>query len=181
MAEPQQELAVLHVRIQTDAIDVAAEQQTLYGRHGDGNNANDGRVGAVCTFLGTVRDRFEARDSAGSVLGLELEHYPGMTEAAIESMAQQAIDRFGALAVRVVHRVGPMQTADVVVLVAVSAVHRSAAFQACEFVMDYLKTQAPFWKKETTPHGARWVDARASDDAALQRWGISSNNSQGTT
>ncbi|MBT0571139.1 molybdenum cofactor biosynthesis protein MoaE [Curvibacter sp. CHRR-16] len=160
---------LVYVHIQTQPIDVAAEQQALYGI--------DGRVGAVCTFLGTVRDRYNAQDAAGSVQGLELEHYPGMTEAAIESMAQQAIARFGVLAVRVVHRVGPMQPADVVVLVAVSAVHRGAAFQACEFVMDYLKTQAPFWKKESTPEDTRWVDARASDDAALQRWGIASHNS----
>lgn len=167
-----EKLPAVQVRIQTDAIDVAAEQQSLYSKDG-----NDGRVGAVCTFLGTVRDRYNAHDAAGSVQVLELEHYPGMTEAAIESMAQQAIARFGVLAVRVVHRVGPMLPTDVVVLVAVSAVHRAASFQACEFVMDYLKTQAPFWKKETTPDGTRWVDARASDDAALQRWGIVSQNS----
>ena len=130
------------------------------------------QVGAVCAFVGTVRDRNEG----ASVATLELEHYPGMTEKAIESMLDQARARFDILGARVVHRVGLLQPMDQIVLVAVSSLHRGESFQACEFLMDYLKTQAPFWKKEVTPDGARWVDARVSDDAALARWGIASGN-----
>lgn len=129
-------------------------------------------VGAVCTFVGTVRDRNEG----ASVATMELEHYPGMTERSIESMIEQAFTRFDILGARVVHRVGLLQPQDQIVLVAVSSMHRGESFQACEFLMDYLKTQAPFWKKEVTPEGARWVDARVSDDAALARWGIASGN-----
>jgi len=125
-------------------------------------------VGAVCSFVGTVRDRNE-----GDVVAtLELEHYPGMTETAIEAMIDVAMLRFDILAARVVHRIGLMQPQDQIVLVAVASAHRGESFQACEFLMDYLKTQAPFWKKEATPAGARWVDARVSDDAALARWGL---------
>ena len=129
-------------------------------------------VGAVCSFVGTVRDRNEG----ASVATMELEHYPGMTEKAIEAMMEQAFARFDLLGARVVHRVGLLQPLDQIVLVAVSSMHRGESFQACEFLMDYLKTQAPFWKKEVTPAGARWVDARVSDDAALARWGIASGN-----
>jgi molybdopterin synthase catalytic subunit len=107
---------------------------------------------------------------------MELEHYPGMTERAIEAMVDEALRRFGIRAARVVHRIGLLQPLDQIVLVAVTAAHRGEAFQACEFLIDYLKTQAPFWKKETTPEGARWVDARVDDDAALARWGISARN-----
>ena len=99
-----------------------------------------------------------------------------MTEAAIEAMIDQAMQRFELRAVRVIHRVGELQPLDQIMMVAVSAAHRGQAFQACEFLMDYLKTQAPFWKKEQTAAGARWVDARSSDDAALARWGIASGN-----
>jgi molybdopterin synthase catalytic subunit len=99
-----------------------------------------------------------------------------MTEKAIEAMIDEAMARFDIRAARVVHRVGPLWPGDQIVLVAVSSAHRGQAFQACEFLMDYLKTQAPFWKKETTPDGARWVDARVADDAALQRWGIQARN-----
>ena len=134
--------------------------------------AGDAAVGAVAAFIGTVRDR---NDGAG-VSAMELEHYPGMTERAIEAMIDVAMARFELRAVRVIHRVGLLQPLDQIVLVAVTSGHRGQAFQGCEFLMDYLKTQAPFWKKETTPEGARWVDARVSDDAALQRWGIEANN-----
>jgi molybdopterin synthase catalytic subunit len=134
--------------------------------------ADDRRVGAVCSFIGTVRDRNEGSD----VSTLELEHYPGMTEKAIEAMLDEAHRRFDIFASRVVHRIGVLQPLDQIVLVAVSASHRGESFQACEFIMDYLKTQAPFWKKEQTPEGARWVDARVADDAALQRWGITASN-----
>ncbi|MEI8265540.1 MAG: molybdenum cofactor biosynthesis protein MoaE [Betaproteobacteria bacterium] len=135
--------------------------------------AGDGGVGAVVTFLGTVRDRQGDRHGISS---LELEHYPGMTEASIEAMIDQAFQRFDIRSARVLHRVGLLQPLDQIVLVLVASAHRGEAFQACEFLMDYLKTQAPFWKKETTPEGARWVDARVSDDQALQRWGISASN-----
>jgi molybdopterin synthase catalytic subunit len=132
----------------------------------------DRRVGAVCSFIGTVRDRNDGSD----VSTLELEHYPGMTEKAIEAMLDEAHRRFDIFASRVVHRIGVLQPLDQIVLVAVSSSHRGESFQACEFIMDYLKTQAPFWKKEQTPQGARWVDARVADDAALQRWGITASN-----
>ena len=130
--------------------------------------ANDKRVGAVCCFVGTVRDR----NDGNSVSTLELEHYPGMTEKAIEAMLDEAHRRFDMYAAREVHRVGRLQPLDQIVLVAVTSAHRGQSFQACEFLIDYLKTQAPFWKKEQTPQGARWVDARVADDAALRRWGI---------
>lgn len=128
------------------------------------------------SFLGTVRDWHP--DATGEVLSLELEHYPGMTERAIEAMVEQALARFDIYAAQVIHRVGLLQPLDQIVWVAVSSAHRGQAFQACEFLMDYLKTQAPFWKKETTPQGERWVDARVQDDAALQRWGIAATNAQ---
>ena len=134
--------------------------------------AGDAAVGAVAAFIGTVRDR---NDGSG-ISAMELEHYPGMTERAIEAMIDIAMARFDLRAARVIHRVGVLQPLDQIVLVAVTSGHRGQAFQGCEFLMDYLKTQAPFWKKETTPEGARWVDARVSDDAALQRWGIEANN-----
>jgi molybdopterin synthase catalytic subunit len=153
------------VTIQTEDFDVAAEIAAL--RRGDAG------VGAVCSFIGTVRDRSEG----SAVSAMELEHYPGMTEKAIELMVDEAFRRFDIRAARVVHRVGPLQVQDQIVLVVVTSPHRGESFQACEFLMDYLKTQAPFWKKESTPQGERWVDARVTDDAALERWGITSRNS----
>lgn len=132
----------------------------------------DKRVGAVCCFVGTVRDR----NDGDAVSSMELEHYPGMTEKAIEAMIDDAFRRFDLFGVRVLHRTGLLQPLDQVVLVAVTSAHRRESFLACEFLMDYLKTQAPFWKKEQTPGGARWVDARVSDDAALAKWGITVNN-----
>ena len=134
--------------------------------------AGDRRVGAVCSFVGTVRDR----NDGDAVSTLELEHYPGMTERAIEQMIDEAHRRFDIFAARVIHRIGLLQPLNQIVLVVVTSAHRGESFQACEFLMDYLKTQAPFWKKEQTPRGARWVDARVSDDAALARWGIRSGN-----
>ena len=157
----------LHIAIQTADFDVSAELAAL--------RAGDHGVGAVCCFVGTVRDR-NAGDGAGTVAAMELEHYPGMTEKSIEAMAQAAFARFDILGARVIHRVGLLAPPDQIVLVAVTSAHRGQSFQACEFLMDYLKTQAPFWKKETTPTGARWVDARVSDDAALARWGIDASN-----
>ena len=134
--------------------------------------AADAGIGAVAAFIGTVRDR---NDGLG-VSSMELEHYPGMTERAIEAMIDSAVQRFGIRGARVIHRVGLLQPLDQIMMVAVTSAHRGSAFQACEFLMDYLKTQAPFWKKEQTPDGARWVDARVSDDAAMARWGIASGN-----
>jgi molybdopterin synthase catalytic subunit len=152
------------VSIQAQDFDVAQELAAL--------RAGDARVGAVCSFIGTVRDRSDGQ----SVSTMELEHYPGMTEKSIEAMIDEAHKRFDIYGARVVHRVGLLQPADQIVLVAVTSAHRGQSFQACEFLMDYLKTQAPFWKKEHGPEGARWVDARVADDAAAQRWGLKVSN-----
>ncbi|MEI8325403.1 MAG: molybdenum cofactor biosynthesis protein MoaE [Betaproteobacteria bacterium] len=202
------------VSIQSEDFDLSQELQTL--------RLDDRRVGAVCSFIGTVRElnvgptlatssaaldrpmpeatslgpvqTDAGRSGAGgfspegalsprgspsatdAALSLELEHYPGMTEKAIEAMIDQAMARFDIFGARVVHRVGVLQPLDQIVLVAVTAAHRGESFKACEFLMDYLKTQAPFWKKEQTRNGARWVDARVSDDQALARWGIKADN-----
>ena len=154
-----------HVAIQTEDFDLSQEIAAL-------RSSNRG-VGAVCSFVGTVRDRNEG----DAVACMELEHYPGMTEKSIEAMVAEAFARFDILGARIIHRVGRLAPADQIVLVAVTSAHRGQSFQACEFLMDYLKTQAPFWKKEETPEGgARWVDARVSDDAALARWGIVASN-----
>ncbi|MES2783978.1 MAG: molybdenum cofactor biosynthesis protein MoaE [Pseudomonadota bacterium] len=152
------------VFIQTDDFNLANEVAVL--------RAGDKRVGAVCSFIGTVRDR----NDGDSVSSMELEHYPGMTEQAIETMIDEAHRRFSIFGARVIHRVGLLAPLDQIVLVAVTSAHRGESFRACEFLMDYLKTQAPFWKKEQTPGGARWVDARVADDAALARWGIAGTN-----
>jgi len=154
------------VTIQTHDFDLSTEIAAL--------RAGDLRVGAVCAFVGTVRDRNDGL----SVSTLELEHYPGMTEKAIEAMVAEAHRRFDIYGARVIHRVGRLEPEAQIVLVAVTSAHRGESFQACEFLMDYLKTQAPFWKKEDTPEGARWVDARVSDDVALARWGIQADNAE---
>ncbi len=156
--------ATPRVSIQADDFDLGAEVAAL--------RAGDGGVGAVCAFIGTVRDR----NGGADVGSLELEHYPGMTESAIEAMIDDAVRRFSIRGARVVHRVGVLEPQAQIVLVAVTAAHRGEAFQACEFLMDYLKTQAPFWKKEGGAAGARWVDARVDDDAALARWGLTATN-----
>jgi molybdopterin synthase catalytic subunit len=163
------EMSVPRVRIQTQAFDATQEMVAL--------QATDPRVGAICTFVGTVRDRnWPDAKAPGSVVSLELEHYPGMTEKSIEAMIVAAHDRFDIFGARVIHRVGLLQPLDPIVLVVVTSAHRHESFQACEFLMDYLKTQAPFWKKEQTPDGAHWVDARVADDDALARWGIAAGN-----
>jgi molybdopterin synthase catalytic subunit len=154
------------VSIQTQDFDLNAEIATL--------RAQDGCVGAVCSFIGTVRDRNTG--PTGEVQSMELEHYPGMTEQSIDAMIDAAMQRFDIFGARVIHRVGLLQPLDQIVMVAVTSAHRGESFQACEFLMDYLKTQAPFWKKEQTADGARWVDARVSDDAALAKWGIVASN-----
>jgi len=164
------------VSIQLEDFDLTTEVSSL--------RAADPGVGAVCSFVGTVRE-FDAKTdqatqaaqpnslapSNDSIISLELEHYPGMTESSILKMMDQARVRFGINAARVVHRIGVLKPMDQIVLVAVSAAHRGTSFQACEYLMDYLKTQAPFWKKEQTIQGqARWVDARVSDDVAMAKW-----------
>ena len=132
----------------------------------DALRAQDPRVGAVVSFVGTVRDM----NDGASVAEMELEHYPGMTEQSIEAIVAKACARWPLFAARVVHRVGPLKPLEQIVLVACTSAHRGDAFAACEFIIDYLKTEAPFWKKEQTPEGARWVDARATDDIALNKW-----------
>ncbi|MFM2186415.1 MAG: molybdopterin synthase catalytic subunit MoaE [Pseudomonadota bacterium] len=161
------------VRIQTAPFDLGAEVRALHEA--------DLGVGAVTSFVGTVRDRngVVPVGQGGPIQRMELEHYPGMTEAAIEGMIDEAYKRFDIRAARVIHRVGPLEPGDSIVLVAVASAHRGESFKACEFLMDYLKTQAPFWKKEHTPQGAQWVDARVSDDQALARWGIRVDNASG--
>ncbi len=149
------------VRVQTADFDVSAELAAL--------RAGDARVGALVTFVGTVRDMNEG----ALVAEMELEHYPGMTERAIETIVEQARARWPLFAALVIHRVGPLKPMEQIVLVACTAAHRGEAFAACEFIIDYLKTEAPFWKKEQTPDGARWVDARVSDDQALRKWSAS--------
>lgn len=148
----------MSVRVQTADFDVAAEIAAL--------RAGDARVGAVASFIGTVRDVNE-----GSRVGtMTLEHYPGMTESALSAIVAEARARFDVLDALIIHRVGTLQPTDQIVLVAVTSAHRDEAFDACRFVMDYLKTRAPFWKKEATADGERWVDARGSDEAAAKRW-----------
>jgi molybdopterin synthase catalytic subunit len=157
------------VEIRTADFDVGAELDAL--REGDGG------VGGLVAFVGTVRDASDGRD----VATLELEHYPGMTERAIEAMVDAAIARFGIRAAKVIHRIGRLGARDRIVLVAVAAAHRGEAFQAAEFLMDWLKTEAPFWKKELDAGGqGRWVDARSTDDAAARRWGIATGNAGGS-
>ena len=146
------------VRVQTHDFDAGAEIAAL--------RAGDGRVGAVASFIGTVRD---LNDGAG-VSAMTLEHYPGMTEKSLAAICDAACARWDLLDTLVVHRVGTLRPTDHIVLVVVTSAHRNDAFRACEFIMDYLKTEAPFWKKEVTPDGERWVDARATDDDAAARW-----------
>ncbi len=146
------------VRIQTQDFDLSQEIKQL--------RAGDARVGAVATFVGTVRDR----NDGSEVAAMTLEHYPGMTEKSLEEIIEKAKARWDIFDVLIIHRVGPLNIEDQIVLTAVTSAHRGEAFAACEYVMDYLKTLAPFLKKEDTPEGARWVDARLSDDEALKKW-----------
>ncbi|MCM5572107.1 molybdopterin synthase catalytic subunit MoaE [Burkholderiaceae bacterium FT117] len=146
------------VRVQQQDFDAGAEIAAL--------RAGNRRVGAIATFIGTVRDLNEGE----GVAAMTLEHYPGMTERALEDICAQAKARWDIFDTTVVHRYGDLDPGDQIVLVVVTSAHRGEAFAACEFIMDYLKTQAPFWKKERTPQGERWVEARASDDEAAARW-----------
>jgi molybdopterin synthase catalytic subunit len=146
------------VRIQVEDFDAGAEIDQV--------RKGDPKVGAVASFIGLVRD---VNDGDG-VSELSLEHYPGMTEKALEKIVAEARARWDIYEALVIHRVGRLHPTDQIVLVVVSSAHRGDAFQACEFLMDYLKTRAPFWKKENTSKGSRWVEARASDDVAAKRW-----------
>ena len=146
------------VRVQTQDFDLSTEIAQL--------RAHAPKVGAIVSFVGTVRDLNEGEH----VSEMELEHYPGMTEKALEEIVAQAKSRWDIFDALVIHRVGPLKPLEQIVLVAVTSAHRGEAFDACEFIIDYLKTQAPFWKKEQTPQGARWVDARTSDDEAMAKW-----------
>ena len=148
----------MSVRVQTEDFDIGAEIAQL--------RKGNAKIGAIASFIGLVRDMSEGDD----VSTMTLEHYPGMTEKALEDIVAQAKSRWKLYDALVVHRVGRLLPLDQIVLVVVTSAHRGDAFSACEFLMDYLKTQAPFWKKEDTAKGARWVDARESDDAAAARW-----------
>jgi molybdopterin synthase catalytic subunit len=150
------------VRVQAGDFDLGHELARL--------RAGDARVGAVVSFVGTVRDL----NDGAPVSEMELEHYPGMTEKALEEIVAQAKARWPIFDALVIHRVGPLLPLEQIVLVAVTSAHRGEAFAACEFIIDYLKTQAPFWKKEQTPQGARWVDARVTDERALRKWDLQS-------
>lgn len=146
------------VRVQAADFDAGRELEALTrGRHD---------VGAVASFVGLVR----SANDGSAVSGMTLEHYPGMTEKSLEDICAQAHARWNLVDTLVIHRVGPLVPGDRIVLVGVASAHRGEAFAACEFIMDFLKTRAPFWKKEDTPQGGRWVDARDTDDAAAQRW-----------
>ena len=148
-----------HIRVQSDPIDLAVEQESLWrGRT---------EVGAVVTFVGLMRDL----NAGVAVSAMTLEHYPGMTEKALEAIAAEAAARWDLLGIRIVHRVGPLSPPEAIVFVGVASAHRREAFRACEFLIDYLKTRAPFWKQETTAQGPRWVEARETDADAADRWG----------
>jgi molybdopterin synthase catalytic subunit len=148
----------MNVRVQMEDFDVSREIAAV--------RAGNPRIGAVASFVGVVRDL----NDGSSVAEMTLEHYPGMTEKSIEAIINEARGRWDVMNARVIHRVGTLKPLDQIVLVVVASGHRGDAFAACEFIMDYLKTRAPFWKKEETPNGGRWVDARAADDAAAERW-----------
>jgi molybdopterin synthase catalytic subunit len=146
------------VKVQTEDFDLTTEIAQL--------RANTPKVGAIVNFVGVVRDLNEGEQIAE----MALEHYPGMTEKALEDIIAEARSRWDLFDALVIHRVGPLKPLDQIVLVAVTSAHRGEAFAACEFIIDYLKTQAPFWKKEQTPQGSRWVDARVTDDEAMKKW-----------
>lgn len=146
------------VRVQQQDFDVGSELAALRGA--------DARVGAIASFVGLARDVNDGRQ----VLEVTLEHYPGMTERALEAIVEQARARWDIIDALIVHRIGTIAPTEQIVLVAVASMHRSEAFEACRFLIDYLKTDAPFWKKEHTPEGSRWVEARASDERARAGW-----------
>ncbi len=147
-----------HIRVQQEDFDVSAElaQMRLCSKE----------IGAIACFVGVVRDFNEGT----AVATMELEHYPGMTENSIRLIVDEAMQRWQLLGARVIHRIGRLSPSDQIVFVATSSLHRGDAFASCEFIMDYLKTRAPFWKKELSPQGERWVDSRSDDVLAAQRW-----------
>jgi molybdopterin synthase catalytic subunit len=149
---------VPRVRVQSEDFDIGRELDALTRGRRD--------VGGLASFVGLVRDANDGH----SIQGMTLEHYPGMTEKALEEICAQAHSRWNLIETLVIHRVGALVPGDRIVLVGVASAHRGEAFEACEFIMDYLKTRAPFWKREDTPEGARWVEARQSDDVAAGRW-----------
>jgi molybdopterin synthase catalytic subunit len=148
----------MSVRVQTEDFDVGAEIAAL--------RKNRPQIGAVASFIGVVRDLNQGE----AVSSMMLEHYPGMTEKALQIIVDEAMQRWNIIDTCVIHRIGALQPLDQIVLVVVVGEHRGDAFAACEFIMDYLKTRAPFWKKEQTPQGGRWVEAHDSDDRAADRW-----------
>ena len=148
----------ISISVQTEDFDVSTELAAL--------RADDASIGAVVNFVGLVRDR----NDGAQVAAMTLEHYPGMTERALEKIVVEAGERWSLAAARVIHRVGTLHAQDQIVLVATASPHRGDAFEACAFIMDYLKTRAPFWKREDTPTGSRWVEARESDEDAAARW-----------
>ena len=149
----------MKIAVQNAAFELGAEVDAMRRGRSD--------IGAIASFVGLARDMNDGSD----VAAMTLEHYPGMTEKALAALVEEAQSRWTLLDVTLIHRVGRLLPGDPIVLVAVAGSHRGEAFAACEFIMDYLKTRAPFWKKEETPEGERWVEARASDDAAAMRWG----------
>jgi molybdopterin synthase catalytic subunit len=149
---------MMKISIQTEDFDVSEELKIL--------SANHSQIGGINIFVGTVRDNHQG----DAISAMSLEHYPGMTEKSLEDILEQAKRRWNVLNATIIHRVGDLKVGDQIVLVAIASPHRGDAFAACEFVMDYLKTSAPFWKKEHTADGARWVDARTSDDERLKKW-----------
>jgi len=151
-------MAMISIQVQQQPFQIAAEQEALW--------RGKPQVGALVTFVGLMRDINADRE----VSAMTLEHYPGMTEKALEAIAAEAAARWDLLGLRIVHRVGLLTPQEPIVFVGVVSRHRTEAFRACEFLIDYLKTRAPFWKKETTPDGERWVEARATDEAAAGRW-----------
>lgn len=151
----------LSIRVQTEDFDLSTELKSL--------SAHDKNIGALVSFVGLVRDINEGQH----VEAMTLEHYPGMTEKALHEIAQEAQQRWPLQGITLIHRVGDLLPGDQIVLVITASRHRHAAFESADFLMDFLKSKAPFWKKENTPEGARWVDARESDERALARWQIS--------
>lgn len=149
----------MKISIQTQDFDLTAELALLRSHRTD--------IGAIASFVGLVR---EMDDNSGQLVSMTLEHYPGMTEKALAAIIEQAQKRWRLIDTTIIHRVGILQVAEQIVLVAVASAHRTDAFAACEFIMDYLKTQAPFWKKEKTADGERWVEAKVTDDVARARW-----------
>ena len=150
----------MRISIQTEDFDAGAELAQMRLAHPE--------VGALVSFVGQVRDL----NDGAMISGMHLEHYPGMTEKALSGIAEQAMQRWELSDTLVIHRYGDLKPLDQIVLVVVASAHRQAAFAACEFIMDYLKTEAPFWKKESTPEGERWVDAKEVDEAAKNRWNL---------